>query len=123
MNNSTCVYFCLLVGEGAAKTIEDYRIALEAKRIFAFTRAFFWKETVFFVPAFAKVFPGIIDLSCNCFLSWYARDEDTYRMECVETKDRGSRIEDRGSVNRFIYFFLFTKSALKEKNYNSLYFS
>ena len=33
------------------------------------------KKLYFFVPAFAKFFYGIICLSCNCVLSWYAGGE------------------------------------------------
>ena len=47
--------------------LEDY----VTRRIFAFTRAFCWKETFFFyVPKF--FFCAIISLSWNCFVSDFA---------------------------------------------------
>ena len=58
--------------------------------VFAFTQALCWKEILFFVPAFAEVFYGILGLSCNCFLSWYSlcsKRSPTSRMKLDRAKE------------------------------------
>ena len=47
--------------------LEDY----VTRRIFAFTRAFCWKETLFFSMCLSFLC-AIISLSCNCFVSDFA---------------------------------------------------